>query len=147
MITLCQLAEKQSYWENIARSIVGDPDIAKDIVQDAYIKVHNKNITHIRYFYLAIRSVAFDYIKRNKYCQMPDNLQLPDNVRIFEPNDTEAEILEKFDQLSWVQKELISEISTGRSYREIQDIYDINYIYTYRQVCQAKQILLAPAKD
>lgn len=51
-------------WVDLAKSLVGD-DVANDIVQEAYIKLHDYNYENLNrsYIYLTIRSLCIDYLR------------------------------------------------------------------------------------
>ena len=59
----------------------------------------------------------------------------------FEATDEEQQLLDKIDNLSYTQKELLSE-AYDRSLREIGDTYNINYVYVHRQIKKAVEEVL-----
>lgn len=68
------------------------------------------------------------------------------NPDAFEPTDEERDILEKIKELPYHQQEFIAE-SYDRSLRQIEDEYDINYGFIYRELHKGLNSVLGDAKD
>lgn len=58
--------DNYSDWVNLAKSYVGE-FYAKDIVNEAYIRLHDKKELNRSYIFLTIRSICIDYLReKNK---------------------------------------------------------------------------------
>mgnify|MGYP003661890430 CR=1 FL=1 len=82
-----------------------------------------------------------DDLVQEMYFKLMELHYIEDRTEIFEPDDEEQKILDAFDKLDWVQKELLLERANGMSLRDIQKRYNINYGYTYRETTKAKDII------
>lgn len=78
LVTLCKYRED---WINIAKCF-GVHDYAEDIVQDMYLKLHdrlNPSMNWKSYVILTIRSLCMDYHKRNNKTVQLQTFSLADN--------------------------------------------------------------------
>lgn len=131
-----ELSKKDFKWRCFALKLCNDRMLADDIVQDMYIKAHGyKKQLNDSYVYMIIKSLFIDHVRKTNTPVSIEQLHyLKDNASKFEPNDKEAEILDRFNTLDWKQKELIEE-SYHMSLREIEKEYPmINYGYAHRQI-------------
>lgn len=135
-----ELSKKDALWREIAFKICKDKYLADEITQEMYMRFlrNPKESVNDYYVALVIKSVYLNMIKTDKHISINDFHYIEDKQMDFEPNDEEEKVLELIEDLTWTQKELLSEIY-DRSYREIQDIYNINYGYIYKQVKNAKE--------
>ena len=134
-----ELSKKDALWREIAYKICRDRSISDEVTQEMYMRFlrNPKESVNDYYVALVIKSVYLNMLKTDKHISINEFHYIEDKQTDFEPNDEEYNILELIDGLSWTQKELLSEVY-DRSYREIQDIYNINYGYIYKQVKNAK---------
>jgi len=139
-----KLAEKHSKWYNVALYICRDTDLAKDLVQDMYLYFYDKDI-EVNDFYVQrkIYSLFIDYIRKQNYTVDIDSIDVKCNNDPFSPTDEEYEILLRYENLSFIEKELLEEhIISGKSFRDINKEYPlINYGFAFRTVKQAKNKL------
>lgn len=133
--------EDNKKWKAISLSICGDKDLANDILQEAYIKIFEKEEVNSRYIYRTILNLFINYCKETKNIRLTEKIQIECNQRYFEPTDEEEKILKRIDSLQWHQKELLSE-SCDRSLRQIESEYNINYGFVFREIKQAKEFIL-----
>jgi len=69
-----------------------------------------------------------------------------DNVSLFEIDDNDLEILNRYNDLDWKQRELI-DMSYDKSLRQIEkELPLINYGYVYRQIKQGREEILKKDK-
>jgi hypothetical protein len=64
-----------------------------------------------------------------------------DKKQIFEPDDYQAELLNKADNLKYIQKEYLEE-SYDRTLRQIGNEYKTNYGFVYRELDKARKEVL-----
>lgn len=141
-----QLSKQDKKWRQIAYFITKDKALSDDVVQEMYLRVHRNPKEKLTEYYVIqlLKSVFLNYLKTKKEESSISNLYYIEcKERIFEPSDEEQELLNKYNGLKcWQQQELLAE-SYDRSYREIQEHYPlINYGYAYRQVKQARELIL-----
>ena len=128
-------------WTNISLSICGDRDLAQDILQEAYLKIFDKEEVNNRYIYRTILNLFINHCKETKNIRLSEKIQIECTQRHFEPDDEEERILERFNALEWHKRELLSE-SHDRSLREIEKEYNINYGFAFREIKNAKEFIL-----
>lgn len=119
MCILSELCQKDKQWRNIALKITGNKQIADNLVQDMYVKMHNANPTKWNYTYVAItlNNLFKDIKKKEKY-----NLEIEDNkttdlVETKDYSTKEIEVLNNIDKLTDYEKELLLmnyELSLGQ---------------------------------
>jgi len=145
-----ELSKKDKKWREIAFSLCGDQMLADDIVQDMYLKsIRYDKPLNDAYIYFIIKSIFLDYCRKqsnNKTIRL-DNLHfVKDNVSLFEIDDNDLEILNRYNDLDWKQRELI-DMSYDKSLRQIEkELPLINYGYVYRQIKQGREEILKKDK-
>ena len=136
-----ELSKNNKKWLDNAYYICKDRDLANDLVQDMYLYFSDKNIK-VNDFYVIkkIYGLFIDHIRKLRndisleYCY---NLECI--TRAFEPDDLEIEYLNRYEELSFIEKELIEEhFISEKSFREINKQFPlINYGFAYRTVKEA----------
>lgn len=146
-VSMClnNLCKKDEKWREIAFKICKDKMLADDLVQEMYLKLHNKDIDNEFYVILTIKSIFLNTLKTKekktkKYIEEINQIIINDDN--FELSDDEIQILENFKKLKWHQQKLLQVISEGESYRSIEKKYNIDTSFAFREVKQAKQILI-----
>ncbi len=144
---LKELAEKDKYWREVAFIICKDKHLADDIVQEMYIKLADKETLNDYYVIYAIKHLYIDYLRKKKNdANIEAFYNLKSNESTFQPDDYEQELLDKFEDLEWYKQELLKE-SFDHSYREIEERYNINYGYAYRETQKAIRYILEDDYD
>lgn len=141
MSILEELSKKDKEWRKAAYLICKDKIIADDLVQEMYLRLMDKTKWNDYFVYITLRNLFLDRLRKEKDVRLEELHYLEDRTEIFEPDDEEQKILDAFDKLDWVQKELLLERANGMSLRDIQKRYNINYGYTYRETTKAKDII------
>lgn len=103
-----ELSKRNSEWLNMATKICGNRDQAKDLVQDMYIKLHDKDKDFSPgYVYLTLKSLFIDQTRVKS--AVPDTVdleeELSDNIDMDEQN-YEAMIL-AFTGLKFHEREIL----------------------------------------
>jgi DNA-directed RNA polymerase specialized sigma24 family protein len=137
-----ELCKNDKLWRKIALEICRDTALADDLVQDMYIYFSDKKIK-VNTFYVKrkIYGLFIDYIRKQKDNISVENLfYLKDNDEPFEPTDEEYEILLRYNNLEYFEKELIAEhYINEKSLRDIQkDFPLINYGFAFRTIKEGK---------
>ena len=147
MSILKELSLKDKLWRQIALRICGDKMLADDITQLMYVKLSKANeetffsykegqrnhyVTNCMYW------IFLDLKKKAKDVRLEELHYIQDQTNIFEPNDEQQLVLDEFDKLDWVQKELLLE-RIDKSLRQIEREFNINYGYAYRETTKAKE--------
>ena len=136
-----ELSKRDSEWRRIALKECSDKSLADDIVQEFYLKAMRYEKINTSYAYQMIKCIFKDWKKKKKDVRLLETEYIEDQQTVFEPDDEEKKILDKIDSLPWLQQELLAE-NYNRSYRQIQEVYNINYAFTHRQITEAKKIVL-----
>jgi DNA-directed RNA polymerase specialized sigma24 family protein len=141
---LKDICKKDKYWRTTATFICKNKTIADDLVQDMYLKVSTitKPINDY-YIILIIRNLWIDMCRKKGTTVDIDSLYyVEDKQKIFEPDDYEAGILEKANNLEkYVQKEYLED-SYDRTIREIGRENNANYGFVYRELNKARREVL-----
>lgn len=96
-----EIFKQHTRWINIVKQL-GINDYAEDIVQEAYIKCLEKKSINEAYFYLTLRSLAFDlHRKQKKIIKVPI-----EEINISIEIDKENEVFEIVDRLHWFDKQV-----------------------------------------
>jgi DNA-directed RNA polymerase specialized sigma24 family protein len=138
---LKELSKKDKYWRSIAYNICKDKDLAKDLVQDMYLKVYEVSQkrdldANDYYIIITIKNLFLDYCKENNKKVSTETLfYLEDNNSKYELNDEEVNIL---NNLTFVERELLR-LNETMSFHEIQRTYNINYQFARRVILNVKE--------
>jgi RNA polymerase sigma factor (sigma-70 family) len=98
---LKEIFKQHKHWINIVKQL-GIDDYAEDIVQEAYLKCLEKKSINEAYFYLTLRSLAFDlHRKQKKIIKVPI-----EEINISIEIDKENEVFEIVDRLHWFDKQV-----------------------------------------
>ena len=135
---LNELSKQDKKWRQIALNICKDYDLAQDLVQEMYLKLMNRTKFNDYFVAITLRNLFLDTLKKRKNVRLEELHYLEDQSYIFEPNDEQKAILDEFDKLDWVAKELMLE-RIDKSLREIERVFNINYGYAYRETTKAKE--------
>ena len=138
---LKELSEHNTKWKQIAYNICGCKMLADDLVQNMYLKLMNKTKWNEWFVRITLRNLFIDVVRKKKNVSLDELHYLEDKTTIFTPNDEQQSVLDEFNKLDWVSKQLLLE-SLDKSLRQIQAEYNINYGYTHRQVTKAKETIL-----
>ena len=136
---LDELSKKDKEWRKAAYVICKDKMLADDLVQEMYFKLMNRTKWNDYFVFITLRNLFLDHLRKQKDIRLEELHYIEDRTEVFEPDDEEQKILDAFDKLDWVQKELLLERANGMSLRDIQKRYNINYGYTYRETTKAKR--------
>jgi len=142
MSILEELSKKDKEWRKAAYLICKDKMLADDLVQEMYLRLMNRTKWNDYFVYITLRNIFLDRLRKQKDIRLEELHYLEDRTEVFEPDDEEQKVLDAFDELDWVQKELLLERANGMSLRDIQKRYNINYGYTYRETTKAKEEIL-----
>jgi|TARA_R110002020_G_scaffold50199_5_gene142085 DNA-directed RNA polymerase specialized sigma24 family protein len=137
-----ELSKSDDRWRSVALKICGNKQIADDLVQDMYLKVATYDKVNANFVYKVITNLFLDSFKKYNPESIEPFHYLKCNDEAFEADDEQQEILDKFDNLYWIDQDLIRE-SYDRSMRDIQDAYPmIHYTYAHRRITLSiKEIL------
>lgn len=137
-----KIADNYEHWKNEAFKLCGNEDLAGDIIQDVWIKLHGKNVVKDGYVFKAIKSVFIDYCRKKREDINIDEINIASRYKPFEPDDYEIGVLNRYNNLDWVTQSLIEE-SYYLSLRQIEAKYPmINYKYAHDRISSGvKQVL------
>lgn len=139
-----ELAKNDAKWRQIALMITsGCKAVADDIVNEMYLRRYDNDrgqpITEY-YILLTMKSIYLNQKKTNRLINVE---QVFDSQQqsTFEIADEDQEILDRYDNLSFTEKELL-ELSYDNSLRDIQKKYGINYGYAHNVITAARKKVL-----
>jgi len=136
-----EISKKDKLWQGVAFNICKDEDLAKDLVQEMYLKVYDASLKrkldiNDYYIIITIRNIFLDYCKDNKKQVSIELLNdLECNNTAFEPTDKEQKAL---NGLSFLERELLT-LKETMSYHEIQRKFNINYQFSRRVILEVKR--------
>ena len=136
-----ELALKNNLWQGVAFNICKDEDLAKDLVQEMYLKVYDASLKrkldiNDYYIIITIRNIFLDYCKDNNRKVSVELLNDLECTNIpFEPTDKEHKAL---SGLSFLERELLT-LKETMSYHEIQRKFNINYQFSRRVILEVKR--------
>ena len=143
-----ELSKHNDKWKQTAFNICKDYDLAQDLVQLMYLKLKDREKFNDSFVTTALYYLWKDHLKKRKEDRIDEIDYLVDNTNTFEPDDEQQGLLDEFENIDWVAQELLLERSEGRSLRDIQKMYNINYGYVYRETTKAiKQITMKKDED
>jgi len=131
-----ELHKKHNTWLSMANGICKDSELAKDLVQDMYIKLsrYEKELNDF-YVYYAIKHLFIDYLRENnKRIKAEHN-----HDYLFQHLETEEkENLEIPSCLSWVEQQILIH-RQDKSCRDIEKEYKIHFLKVHRIENKAKE--------
>lgn len=132
-------------WVNLAKSFVGEK-YAQDIIQEAYIKLHNKPEINRSYIYLTIKHLSLDLLKSNQKIIKVDVYDYEDEGSELERKEALEKIYFKIeDEVSswrWYDAKLFNLYkNTSMSFRELSLETGISVVSIFHTVKDCKQII------
>ncbi len=141
-----ELSKHDKEWRRIAFYICKDKMLADDMVQDCYLKVKDYKKFNNHFISYVLYHIFIDHQRKEKLLRI-DDLQLRSRETIYEFDDREQEIIDKYYKASWIQRELIAE-SYDRSLRDIEKEHPlINYGFAYREIQKGVKEILGEDYD
>lgn len=136
------ISKSNDYWFRVALTICKNKTLAKDLVQDMYLKIYDisqKKETDINKQYICrvIHNLFINHCKKENKTIKGINFDLIDSYNKYEINDKENEILKK---LTFLERELLLIYHTDKmSYHDIEKEYNINYQFARRKIIGVRQ--------
>lgn len=141
-----ELSKKDNIWRDFAYRLCNDKMLADDVVQEMYLKSlrYNKPLKDA-YIKLMLSSIFLDICRKksnNKTVSIESFYFLKDDSECFQLDDYDLEILKRYNDLDWKQKELIK-LSYDKSLRQIEkELPLINYGFAFRQIKEGRAKIL-----
>jgi DNA-directed RNA polymerase specialized sigma24 family protein len=140
---LDELSKKDKLWRKMSLQICKDKNLADEIVQEMYLKLHNKdyNITD-GFIYVVLNSLFLD-VKKKKNRYIDINYDFVDNSTDY---DIEYDLLidkalvrlpSELKKLSFVERELLL-LNQEMSRRKISDQAEINFRFINKTINNTK---------
>ncbi|HAP16351.1 MAG TPA: RNA polymerase sigma-70 factor, partial [Butyricimonas virosa] len=141
----------------IARRIVEDEDVAKDLVQEIFIRLWEKRKTYDFqemtdiFLYVSVRNKCFDYLRSRKKLPLQQELKAADNEYFFRDILIEEEtyriIMEAIDALPVQSGRVIKLSLEGKQNKEISENLGISVNTVKSLKYKAMDTLRAVLKD
>lgn len=96
-----EICKQHQRWINTVKQF-GIFDYAEDIVQEAYLKCIDKESINEAYFYLTLRSLSFDLLRKQKRITKVSI----DDVVIITEIEKQNEVLNIVDNFHWFDKQI-----------------------------------------
>tara|TARA_R100000995_G_scaffold20595_1_gene8584 strand:+ start:4106 stop:4633 length:528 start_codon:yes stop_codon:yes gene_type:complete len=150
------LAKKHNDWIRVARSLGANDHIAKDIVQNMYLKIHDwaernqKSILYtdkeVNYYFVfkVLNTLYMDYLRKNKK-------YIPTiNTRTFEKSNEDAlqqiefteDLKSKLTNLHWYDQRIFNiVVIQGMSMLQLSELTGISYYSIKRTIKKVKKHL------
>jgi DNA-directed RNA polymerase specialized sigma24 family protein len=138
-----ELTKQDERWQKAAVKICGDSDFAKDMVQEMYISCLKYDDVNSSFVYKTLMNVFLMDRRQQKAISIDEHeLQLTYNDPVFEPDDVEQQLINRFNELYWTDREILLE-TYDHSFRGIQKAFPmIHFMYAYRRVTFALSYIL-----
>lgn len=132
-------------WVNLAKSFVGD-NYAHDIVQEAYIKIHDKKELNRSYIYLTIKHLSLDLLKSNNKVIKLSLEDYQDEESNIEKKQAYEELISKIEEeintWRWYDAKLFNLYKdTSMSFRDLSLETGISLVSIFHTVKDCKQII------
>jgi RNA polymerase sigma factor (sigma-70 family) len=98
---LKEIYKQHQRWINTVKQF-GIDDYAEDIVQEAYIKCFDKLAINEAYFFMTLRSLSFDLLRKQKRIKKVSI----DEVEIKTEIEQQNEVLNLVDDFHWFDKQI-----------------------------------------
>ncbi len=141
----------------VACRIVDDEDIAKDIVQEVFIRLWEKRETYDFsttpdiFLYVTVKNKCFDYLRKQKKMPAQDNLEAADNEYFFRDILIEEEtyriVYEAIDALPTQSRRVIKLSLEGKQNKEISEEMGISVNTVKSLKYKAMDVLRVALKD
>ena len=131
---------KHKHWIRVVEKF-GELKYAEDIVQEAYIKIHGKEINEA-YFYFTLRSLTMD-LHRKKVEILPITKEIEYEISLVEEIDL-VDLTQPYndfiDTWEWYDKTLFRLwVDSGVSMREISRRTNIGFMSVYNTIKNCKK--------
>ncbi len=134
-----ELSKKDALWRKVALNICKDKQLADDLVQEMYLKLHEcKKQINDFYVVIVLRNLFLDTIKqknKRKQVDIDSFYDIEANTSNFEMDDEETKIV---NEMYWLAKGYF-ELSYDMSLREMAKELNTNYMYIYRTMINANK--------
>lgn len=152
MEILKKLFERHKDWCDIVESFGCNPETAKDVVQEMYLKIgklvaQGKDITFgndVNHFYIfrTLTTIFLDYKRRERKEGDFDfeNYDIEDEQEVEYKKKYEI-ILEELDNMYWYDKKVYEIIESGESISELSRKTNISYYSLYNTYKKVKKYL------
>lgn len=159
MEVLLEAYRKHKEWCNIVESFGCNPETAKDIVGEMYVKLHNliqngadiKYDETLNYFYIykMLKTLFLDLKRKEKKVSYTDEVELhlleaaDDNYFIGKKSHSEIykEVMDTLDELYWYDRKVFELLDGEMSISELSRNTGISYYSLYNTYKKVKQIL------
>ena len=147
------IAKRHELWLQMVVNMGCPVDVAQDIVQSMYLKIHRlvkdgKRIMYSNdevnrfYIYLTLRNMYFDYVKaKNKYTFF-EYLEADEYDAMEDYKFDEDINIEKFKAFEFINEKVVEEISTWSRYDIILAYLYLKTDYSMRDIAEGSGISL-----
>ena len=140
--SLTELSKDDARWRMVALKLCGSKEVADDLVQDMYLKVAEYESVNASFVFKTIKNLYLLSFRNKKLERLENFDDICNKDSTFEPDDYQQGVLDRFNELYWINQELIIE-SYDRSLREIQKEYPmIHYSYAHRTINKSTKEVL-----
>jgi len=134
MADIRELAKHHNKWLETATAICNDPELAKDLVQDMYLKLYDcRNEINAGYVYRTIKSIFIDGIRKNRENNSSDFFDMHDTaLDIFDSRVFYYKSKNSLDEVLSVHEEEDMHYETLLQDFAKQEVFD--RLPTYKQI-------------
>ena len=106
---LDKLVKDDARWRMVALKLCGNKEMADDLVQDMYLKVAEYKSINASFVYKTIKSLFLLSFRNKRLESLENYYNISNRDSTFEPDDYQQSVLDKFNELYWIDQELIIE--------------------------------------
>lgn len=154
---LTLLSKKHKDWINVCKSFGASKELAEDVVQDMYIKLHtwsqtndrslmyNKDEVNYYFVFKALRSIYLDEVKRQGFTVNPDT----DHLFVNKTNEDEIayqeineEIEDRLSKMYWYDRKIFELVYVKKISRlQLSEMTGISYHSIKRTVQKVLKLI------
>jgi len=136
---LDKLSRKHNKWISTAFNLCKNKQDAEDLVQDMYVKVHNRKIPSEKltdgYVYFILLNSFKDKFKKNiSFIDIDSLIDQPSTSQSFELEDKDIKVLQYIDSLSEFDKRILKLHSEGDTYESIAEREGTYKVDVFRRI-------------
>lgn len=151
------LAEKHNDWINVVKSFGASKEVAEDVTQDMYIKLHswsqkndrslmyNQNEVNYYFVFKVLRSIYLDDVKKNQHTINPETEDVflnRTNKEEIDFQEISEEVEDRLSKMYWYDRKIFELVYVKKISRlQLAEMTGISYHSIKRTVRKVKNLI------